>query len=123
MSADILKIYPWINKTFLLNKIKNIESNNVSIEIKSFDAEYALGNGENFCSDIIRIVVKYTLNNSNAEKSIHFILKASMPNKDFDEVENSYDFFYREIEVYRRILPEVQSLLRSVGDLKKLAPM
>lgn len=123
MSENILKDFPWITESFLLDALKKLESNAESIAIKSFDVKNAVADGENYGSKILRITVKYTLNDTRVQKSTDFVLKTKVVNQELDELTKKYDVFLREVEVYRRILPEVYSLLRSIGDPTKLGPL
>lgn len=121
MSTEVSQIYPWITETFILDKLKSIEQGE-SITLTSYNVDFMLDDGENFCSDIIRITANYTVNDSNVEKLQRFVMKACIPAEDFGEIASSYDFFRREIEVYRRVLPKVEPLLQSIGDAGTLSP-
>lgn len=128
MSNIIQETYPWITDSFILENLRKIEKD-AEITLNSFDIRDALEKGENFCSSIFRISVKYEVNVNNnlddkLKKEKSFILKTEIQNDEFDSISNQLNLFAREITAYERILPRVQQLLKTIGDDDtRFAPM
>lgn len=119
----ILSNFPWINEAFIVQNLRKIEKTD-EISLKSFSVCDALGKGENFCSNLIRITVLYDVHSASAEKlngisekKISFVLKTEIENNDFKEITNYLNLFERETVVYADILPRVKHILNSLEDI------
>uniref|UniRef100_A0A336KL31 CSON009900 protein n=1 Tax=Culicoides sonorensis TaxID=179676 RepID=A0A336KL31_CULSO len=92
-----------------------------SITVTNITLEAALGKGENYASDIIRAKIQFKAGLENT-RSAQYIVKAGMADTSMQDMLEEYDVFHREIVVYDKILPVVESLLLSIKDKTKLAP-
>lgn len=115
--------YPWITKEFLTSILNQIEKN-PNISIDSFEIKNALGKGENFASNIMRIIVNYRTDSSAiSEKQISFVQK-SMPIEENVDYVNDFivKVFVKEIDVYTKILPCIEMLLETAHIDDPIAP-
>lgn len=121
-ATEIFEQYPWINDEFILQFKDKLKFSGKDLVIQSITAESALDKGENFCSNLIRLHVDYSLNGDPKAIRHTFILKASIPNKDFEHFASEFQFFTKEIEVYSEIIPQVRNLLKTIGYSSNFAP-
>lgn len=122
MRDKILETYSWLTEKFVTGKIEKYEAGS-TVAVKSFDVESLLEQGENFCSNMLRLRVTYFVNADNAiEKEISFIIKAPIPNDEFVECSSELDAFERESFVYAEIISKAEKLLKSVGIHEQFAP-
>lgn len=122
MLIDIHKIYPWITQKLLCDILESFERKASVTITEPIYGTLALPKGENYCSDIIRIVIKYTSNGNNFEKETSFVLKASIPNEECKRLDKTYEFFLKEITIFKEIHPLCENLLRSAGINDQLGP-
>lgn len=104
--------YRWLNEA-LFEKILQRERANGKIRVINFTVKSALGKGENYTSQMLRVRVNYR--DGLGTKSAAFIVKATLTNGVHDVVAE-LGLFEKEIENYEKVLPAVAELLRSVGD-------
>ncbi|KAF5288417.1 hypothetical protein FQR65_LT02069 [Abscondita terminalis] len=103
---------------FYENIINNIIRKHIKgpINIFSVDKEYVLPPGENYVSELLRVVIKFSENNSDKVQSMSLITKSPL---DSDlERDEKINFFGCEIAVYSEILP----LLKTLEHTEKIAP-
>lgn len=115
------KQHKFLTKEFFENILQKHHSD-VSIQVTGIKVEAALGKGENYASDIIRAQVEYKTGLSGDHRMQQYIVKASLADSNMQDMLEEYDVFHREIVVYDKILPYVESLLLSINDKTKLAP-
>ncbi|XP_039429594.1 uncharacterized protein LOC120413009 [Culex pipiens pallens] len=119
-SKSILENYPYLTKEYLEGILRSDQCEG-SITVKDFEVVPALGKGENYSSDILRVKVNYVTGSSN-HRTQSYIVKSSLASEGMAEMLEEYDVFHREIGVYKNVMPKVEQLLASIGYTKKLAP-
>lgn len=117
--CDYSKKFPWINNEFVQNLIEKT-TNDKNVILKSFFTENALRGGENFSSYMLRL--KASFHHRNEEKEQIFILKIGQDFEEFAVVCEESALFEKEIEIYTKILPELENLLQSIGQHCQFAP-
>lgn len=123
---NIQNIFPWINKEFFSNILRNEYSNAKSVQILNYTLKPALKPGENYTSEMIRVKVNYAISESNDkqkiiddQREISFIIKTKLCNEQLKADLDEGNIFEKEIVIYRDILPAVQKLLSTIdADLK-----
>lgn len=63
-SKSILEKYPYLTKEYLEGILRSDQCES-SITVKDFEVVPALGKGENYSSDILRVKVNYVTGSSN----------------------------------------------------------
>lgn len=116
---SILIAYPWLTNDFILKSIRNSQTKS-GISINSYEFDKIGGKGENFASNMIGIMVNYSIDGHSYKKN--FILKATLNTKTMQEVTERYQFFTKEITVYKYIMPQVENLLKSAGIYCQISP-
>lgn len=91
------------------------------VKIQSWSLKSATKKGENFASSLNALEVKYIVSDG-MEKSSSFIVKSRLDNEMMGAIEDEFNVFERESQVYQHIVNEMESLLRSIGDDTVLAP-
>lgn len=109
-----------ITSDFLLNSIKR-KLPQSDILMNSFQITNGTMKGENFASDVTRIMVNYLMNGRSQTKT--FILKALINSEEELQFERVYHFFGIEINIYENILPQIELRLQSIGNTQVLSPM
>ncbi|XP_001648774.2 uncharacterized protein LOC5564428 [Aedes aegypti] len=121
MDSDTLSTkYPYITKEYLEDVLRKDQCES-SIRVKDFSVKLALGKGENYSSDILRVKVNY-VTGSNNHRTQSYIVKSSLVSEGMADMLEEYDVFHREIAVYDNVMPRVEQMLTSIGYTKKLAP-
>lgn len=113
--------YPWIDN-ILFEELLRIDFPAAKIVIQSYALRAALANGENYCSQMIRVKVNYSINGGES-KEIDFIIKALPITEDgLDEkmANERKELFYKEIAAYDEVLTKVHGILKGIGDKSKL---
>lgn len=112
----------WITFDLIENLIRRSKKDN-NLKLKTFTVDDGIGKAENFCSNIVRVSVKfYHHSNCSLEQTEMFIVKSSLTVAEFDVLNEEVAYFPKEIIAYEKILPEVVKLLRSIGDKRRIAP-
>lgn len=109
---NIRSDYPWLTEA-LFERILKLELSNSKIRVTDFVVKSALGKGENYTSQMLRVRVNFT--DGMSTKSASFIVKATLPNG-INDIVAEMGLFRKEIENYEKVLPAVQELLQSIGD-------
>lgn len=114
----------WMNQSFFEKVIRQSEKD-PKAEVLGFDISAGSKPGDNFASSVFRASIsfksKYTKNDS---KTISVIIKTEL----VETIPGLQDFakesplFRNEIEMYDKVLPEIQSLWLSVDDADTLCP-
>lgn len=113
--------YPWISKEFF-ERILRREYNDDSIIVKDYTLNAALGKGENYASQMLRVCVKYSSIKDPSVDQISLIIKAAITNNvEMASLSSELGLFRKEIIAFQQIIPEVEKLLRSIGDYSSLA--
>lgn len=119
--ASVFDLFPWITPAFVQNLVENAETNK-SVTVKSFNAQFAFKNGENFSSHMISLVVIFTNKTDRIEKQRNFLVKIAIPTDDIAQINRECHIYETEIEVYTKILPAVEKCFNSIGIYDRIAP-
>ena len=113
-------MYPIINNNFFENIISNDKNTPVSVE--EFTLTQAIGKGENFGSNMLRAIVCYK-SNKNIIQTIKFVIKIETTNEQTAQLTREIKAFEKEIGIYVDILPEVDKLLKTIGEHRQVSPL
>lgn len=120
-STEIAASYPWISNAFF-ERILRREHNDDSIVVKDYTLKAALGKGENFASQMLRARVNYTSIKDPSADHISLIVKAAVTNNvKMAALHSELGLFRKEIIAFKQIIPEVEKLLRSIGDYSRVS--
>ena len=120
-NTDYTSLYPFVNKEFF-EQVLNGDAKKYSVSDYTIDA--ALAKGENFTSQMLRACVNYACIETNENKSIKLVIKAAIVvHQQSNEIVQEMGLFKKEIQIYKTVIPEVEKLLKSIGDNTKLAPV
>lgn len=103
----------WLNNALLERILSKPEE---PIEIKRFDVQPALVDGENYSSQLSRVSVHYV--DKNGPHLIRLIVKSSLG----DKLVRSRNVFAKEIYIYQEVVPQIENLLKSSNISTKLSP-
>lgn len=113
--------YPWISNAFFEQILRREHQDN-SIVVKDYTLKAALGKGENYISQMLRVRVNYSSIIDPFVDHISLIVKAAVINNaEMSAIAAELDVFRKEIIVYQQIIPNVEKLLRSIGDYSRLS--
>nr|XP_029724745.1 uncharacterized protein LOC115264852 [Aedes albopictus] len=112
--------YPFITKEYLESVLRKSHKCS-SIVVQDFTVVPALGKGQNYSSDILRVKISYVEDGSDP-KNVTFIIKASLDSEELADMIEEYDVFVREAAIYNTVMPQVDRLLGNIGHKNKLAP-
>lgn len=113
--------YPWISNAFF-ERILRREHQDNTIVVKDYTLEPAVGKGENFASQMLRVHVNYSSKNDPSADQISLIVKAVITsNAELAAIAAELEVFHKEIATYQQIIPRVEKLLRSIGDNSRLS--
>jgi hypothetical protein len=126
----LAKIIPeWINQSFFEKVIRQMEKDQQA-SVFNFDIAAVSNFEENFASAVFRASItfksKYT-KTDKTDKTISVIIKTKPSlgpeyNTEYAALLKSAPFSRNEMELYDKILPDIQSLLLSAGDKDILSP-
>lgn len=114
-NADELQTPEWMNTDFFLKVLKNCEQKTSKIEIVNVSISPASMKGDHYASVIFRALLEFQVNGVRKTKSV--ILK-TMPESDGHKKEmlGKTDIFEKEINMYTKVLPRFEKILRDSGD-------
>lgn len=113
--------YPWISNAFF-ERILRREHEDNTIVVKDYTLKSALGKGENYASEMLRVRVNYSSLNDPSIDHISLIVKAVMTGNAADAaLAAELQVFHKEIITFQQVIPEVEKLLRSIGDHSRLS--
>lgn len=111
----------WMDQSFFEKVIRQTEKD-PKAQVENFNLSAGSKPGDNFSSSLFRGLItfksKYTKNES---KTLSVIIKVQMSNTEFDFLKDS-PMFRNEMEMYGKVLPEIQSLWLSACDKNILCP-
>lgn len=116
--VDLEAIYPWITKELFQNILAK-ENPTSKVQVTEYSVSPAVRDGENFGSQMIRVIVKYLLNNNS--KEYRFVIKALHYHTEVKRISTEMQVFKREIYNYKHVLPAVHKLLEEICDNSKVA--
>lgn len=115
----------WIDQRFFEKIVQHME-NDSEARVCDFNINAGSKLGDNFASLIFRSTITFESKFTDGkEKSISVIIKTQMASALGEE---QYDFlsesplFQTEMDMYSKVLPEIQSLWLSAGDKDLLCP-
>lgn len=115
----------WMNQSFFEKVIRHRE-HDPQAQVEEFTVNAGSKPGDNFASALFRGVITYKSKfTKNASKSISLIIKTEimLPVGDgHTSFIKDSPLFKTEMEMYGKVLPEIQSLWLSVGDNDLLCP-
>ena len=117
-------IPPWLDQE-LFERAFRSSDNDPQAQVHSFEVKQAVQPGENFASAIFRGAISYSSKYTNgAPKDVSVIIKTQPVGVDLPNMEHLNDptLFINEIAVYTEILPQIKTLLESVGETDILNP-
>lgn len=113
--------YPWISNSFFERILRREHMDN-TIVVKDYTLQPALNKGENYASQMLRVRVNYSSINDPTVVHISLIVKAALTNNvEMAALTAELGVFRKEIMVFQHIIPEVDRLLRSIGDYSRLS--
>ena len=118
---DFKKLYPYICEEFLENILIDFHDDPL-ISVDSFTVEAALGKGENYTSQMLRVFVNYR-DKANDKKLVQLVIKAAIVlNQQANAIIQELDLFKKEIYIYSVLIPAVEKLFKSMGENIEFSP-
>lgn len=112
----------WLTQDFLQQIVRNHRPSD-GINVLGFTAKPAVGKGENYSSDLLRVRVQYSSGKNSEVEHMGLIVKTKLSAQfEAASVIEEMNSFGIEINAYQLVLPKVHELLRSIGDESVLAP-
>ncbi|XP_053959149.1 uncharacterized protein LOC128863774 isoform X2 [Anastrepha ludens] len=122
MSEDSEEAPIWLDTTYVAKILNNYTHNQLN-EIILFTKEPATKKGENYASCIHLIKVSYTTKaDPEAIRKVTLIVKSRLENELFSQIEEDFNVFHRESQVYNIIMGKAEELLRNVNDATRFGP-
>lgn len=126
MAVNLAKVVPeFLDEKFFEKFVRHLEKD-ANAKVTSFEVAAGSNPGENFASALFRGKIAFKSKYTKEEKTISVIIKTKPvlgpEMAAWAEIIDKAPFFRNEMEVYGKILPEIQSLLLSTGDKDILAP-
>lgn len=116
--SDVENVPLWLNKDYLENIMQKYRRDS-SVKINSIKIKTCGGNGESFASIMFRVEIVF----ESLEKGSYIV--KTLPANDL-AIEKlgmgSYDVQNKEMDVYKRILPELKKYLKSIKEDKHVFP-
>lgn len=120
MSSEALaQSYSWITKEFLETILSRETPSPAAIS--QFTIQPAIGDGENYSSQLLRVHVDYESADEKGDRQRQcksLIIKASLG----DQLVRSRNVFAKEIEIFTKIIPGVEQTFRDYGLDSRLGP-
>ena len=121
MSFDELVPPPWMDKIFFEKVIRHHEKD-VEAEVINFVITPGSNKAEHFASILFRCALTFS-SKFHKNGNVSLIIK-TMPHEEGFKKDMLEDapVFKTEMKMYGEILPEIENLLKSIGDDGKLCP-
>lgn len=112
----ILNTIPeWLNNDFFQKAlIKKYKSS--LIKVSDLSIVSISGNGENYCSNMFKIEIKYELSGKNLIENV--VIKTEPSN----EMISMMELFPKETEMYESVIPAFEKLYEDAGEKVQFAP-
>lgn len=111
----------WFTEEHVEKILYEYETYPKAAKINSWSLKPATNKGENFASSLSVLESSYILSDG-IEKTSSFIVKCRLENEMMDSIEKVFNVFERETQVYKCIIKEMESILRSIGNNTVFAP-
>lgn len=122
---NFAKVAPeWMDKNFFEKVIRHKE-NDPQAQVLEFSVSAGSKPGDNFASSLFRATITFQSKfTQNQPKVISVIIKIEImqPLEVMEDLFKDSPLFRNEMEMYGKVLPEIQSLWKSVGDKELLCP-
>lgn len=112
----------WLNKEFLLKVLKTKFGDNLEVDVKDFSIDSATQKGDNYASEMFRIVMNYSLGSDGKVLTESLLLKKNHTDPKIDELFRPFDMYRKEINCYHIYLTEFQKILKTIGEETEIAP-
>lgn len=110
----------WLSDSYVEEILKKYLNEN-QIKLQSLDVKPATAKGESFSSVINRVRARYTSPRSKDSCEILFLYKTTFENNGFlASVLEQYDVLNTEMQMYEKVLPQMQKSLWDIGDEDQL---
>jgi hypothetical protein len=119
-NSEIVKKYPWINRTFFEKILKKKNADNETITVHNYSVKDALGKGENYASHMLRATMTYSIEPTDSLITDQLIIKVGLCDESMQSLMDEFFVFHREFIVYRDIMLNAEALLKSIGDNTQL---
>lgn len=110
----------WVNEQLfhglLMQYIENFNA------IVSFDAKSATGQGENYLTIVLRVQITMQLKDDSTEE-VSCILKIPLVGAEDSDDHAFHDMFITELDMYDRLIPELESQYKSTSISPKFKPL
>lgn len=125
-ALNFSKVVPeWMNKEFFEKVVRQMEKDPKAV-VEDLQVGEGSKPGENFGSSLYRAVITFKSKFTKDPKTISTIIKVKLtvPPEfaDMQEFIDESPLFRNEMEMYGKVLPEIQSLWLSMGDNDMLCP-
>lgn len=111
----------WFTEEYVEKILFEYEKFPKVVKLNSWSLKAGTNKGENFASSLNLLDCQYILSDGT-EKSSTFIVKCRLENEMMEAIESDFNVFERESQVYKIIINEMESLLRSIEDDTVFAP-
>ncbi|XP_004518087.1 uncharacterized protein LOC101458009 [Ceratitis capitata] len=114
-NADELEAPAWLNDDFFIKVLRNFETDAKELRLRKTELSPATLKGDHYASVMFRATVEYECDGEN--KCQRMIMK-TMPEVDGHKKEMFEDsiIFETEIDMYTRVIPRFEQILRDIGD-------
>lgn len=113
----------WMNQSYFEKVVRQLEKD-PKAEVTDFSVAAGSKPGDNFASSIFRAKISYKSKYTKEVKTISTIVKTQMIQglAEIHDLLKDAPFFRNEMEMFGKVLPEIQALWLSVGDKSPLCP-
>lgn len=106
----------WLDAEYVTKILKSYTANDFK-ELKSFTVTKATAKGENYASSMQLLSVEYLTNaHEETPHNISFIVKSRLENELMSQIEDDFNVFHREAQVYNVIMQEATKLMKTIED-------
>lgn len=112
----------WMSRDYLEKVLRELE-NDPSMKLLEYNIASATKPGDNFASIALRLRTTYTFVKEGRQKSKSFIVKVEPYEEGFKkDILSDTVLFETETQIYTKILPEMQQLIKEVDCEEIIAP-
>ncbi|XP_055641626.1 uncharacterized protein LOC129778627 [Toxorhynchites rutilus septentrionalis] len=122
VTSKSLKLPSFMRKDFFNDVVeKKLQLENVQYDIQRVWVELATKKGDNYGSTMYRAKIDVMNKNTNSVSTFSVIVK-TRPTGEAANFSNNLDTFTKEIDMYRRIIPEFEKLYKAKGLNVEIGP-